>query len=170
MNKLNLIDQRFGRLIAIRATEKRKNGKIIWLCKCDCGNSVEIRSSALKHGDIKSCGCLQKEIITRIRFKHGEEGTRLYIIWSNMKLRCLNKNNPAYKRYGERGIEICDEWKNDFLAFRFWAILNGYQDHLTIDRIDNDGDYEPNNCQFLTKPENSRKGRRSNYEKENIAS
>jgi len=102
---------------------------------------------------------------TRIKgspyYKHGEarsgKETRLYRVWDSMKQRCFNPRDKAYKWYGGRGIIICLEWKNNYSAFKFWAILNGYQEGLTIDRIDNDGNYEPNNCQFITKEENARK-------------
>lgn len=86
---------------------------------------------------------------------HGQTKTRLYRIWSGMKGRCNNKKNPAYRYYGAKGIKVCDEWQNDFLAFKEWADLNGYNDKLTIDRIDSDGDYCPSNCRWLTAQENS---------------
>lgn len=117
----------------------------------------------LKNGAIKSCGCLLREATSKRRYKHGESNgrlvTRLYIIWTNMKRRCFYPKDINFHRYGGRGITVCPEWRNNYSLFRFWAILNGYQNNLTIDRINNDGNYEPDNCQWLTKPENSRKGR-----------
>lgn len=100
----------------------------------------------------------------------GMPRTRLYSTWLAMKKRCYYSKDVCFNRYGGRGIIICLEWKNNYNAFKFWAILNDYQDDLTIDHIDNDGNYEPNNCQFLTLSENSRKRGKINYEKENIAS
>lgn len=166
MNKLkDLTYQRFGRLEAICPTEKRKSGNVVWLCRCDCGNLIEIMSPSLILERTKSCGCLRKEKskkrITKLNFIHGDAITgkkaRLYNIWNHMKKRCLDLNAYEYKYYGERGISVCEEWIKNYQAFKFWALLNGYADNLTIDRIDNDGNYEPLNCQWITRSENSKK-------------
>lgn len=149
----NLQGKRFGRLTALRDSGKRACGCVIWACLCDCGNFTEVSSNSLKRGDTRSCGCLKREKM----FKHGGTKTRLYATWKGMKRRCYSPKFRNYKCYGGRGIQVCTEWKNDFIAFRNWALNNGYADNLTIDRIDNNGNYEPSNCQFLTRPENSKK-------------
>lgn len=155
-NIKNIKNQRFGRLIVIVATKKRTpSGGIIWLCRCDCGNLAEVRSTNLLSGNTMSCGCLQKEM--HIGYRHGDDRTRLYQIWGNVKTRCYNSNEQHYHRYGGRGITVCDEWKNDYVVFKKWALSNGYENNLTIDRINNDGNYEPNNCQWITRSENTKK-------------
>jgi len=152
--KFNLQGQKFGRLLVVGDSGKRKNKKIIYLCKCDCGNLAEVRSTSLKNRNTRSCGCLQCEVASKVgrnNIKHGEAGrTRLYKIWMGMKVRCINPNAANYKWYGGRGIFVCDEWINSFMIFRDWALSNGYANNLTIDRIDNDSNYEPSNCQWIT--------------------
>ena len=157
----HLEGQRFGRLIALRDSGRRKNeGCVEWECKCICGNIVYVKASSLVSGNTKSCGCLQFESVKSLsikNYKHGKKPKRLYHIWEAMKARCYNPNKPKYKYYGGRGIRICREWVHDFIPFRNWAVANGYQDNLTIDRIDNSGNYEPSNCQWLTRSENTKK-------------
>ena len=148
----NLIGRKFGNLKVIEYV-RRERGHVFLHCQCDCGGMTTVRASDLKRGHTQSCGCLEKEAKTI----HNGRWTRLYGIWCGMKRRCNNPKCESYKYYGERGITVCDEWKNDFAAFRDWAMANGYDDTLTIDRIDNDGDYCPENCQFITKSENSAK-------------
>jgi hypothetical protein len=143
---------RSGKLVALEPTTERRNNHIVWLCKCDCGNDHHVIASVLKRGLSTSCGCWRREKLT----KHGGKGTRLYNIWKGMRQRCRNQNNPKYSRYGERGIDICKEW-DDFGVFREWALSNGYKDSLTIDKINNDHGYSPNNCQWLEQSEHSKK-------------
>lgn len=165
--KINLEGQRFGRLIVIKDTKKRThNGSVIWLCRCDCGNLTESRGYDLKNGLIQSCNCLHDELfeINRIkyRYKHGDAShgkTRFYLNWVRMKARCYNPNDKDYKYYGKKGIEVCKKWKDDYLAFKNWALTNGYKLGLTIDRINSRGNYEPSNCQWITNVENARKAR-----------
>lgn len=167
MNKKNLTGQRFGRLIAIKDSGKRRRNRIVWLCRCDCGNLIEVSSGHLINGHTHSCGCLKKEITIKRnklrigknnpRYKHGEYKSRLYHIYHAMRMRCINPKNPAYKYYGKRGIKVCPEWENNYLPFKKWALVSGYKDNLTIDRIDNNKDYTPENCQWITQSENSRK-------------
>lgn len=172
--KLDLRGKRFGRLTILYEIEKRERKYVIWACCCDCGNIIKARSSHLKDGNIKSCGCFQREKARSVGFgnshayKHGLSNTRLYHVWVEMKQRCYNPNCNRYKYYGAKGIAICDEWLKNYLAFRFWAILNNYQKKLTIDRIRADGNYEPNNCQFITQSENSRKGNIERWKKRNL--
>lgn len=125
----------------------------MWLCQCECGNILKVRAPDLKNGHTKSCGCLHKE--SKPNLTHGLGHTRLNNIWCNMKQRCFNPSNPGYHRYGGRGITMCDAWKNDFMEFYSWAMSNGYNDDLSIDRIDVDGNYEPSNCRWATQQEQS---------------
>lgn len=148
----DLTGQKFGRLTTLyRLYNYHKKDSVYWLCICECGNLKEIRSVELLRGSTKSCGCLQKEKAKQINTKHGLRDTRLYSTWKGMKVRCYNKNRKSYPDYGARGIVVCDEWKDNFEAFYDWAINNGYKEGLTIDRIDNDGNYEPNNCRWVDK-------------------
>ena len=128
----------------------------MWKCRCECGNEKEVYQKHLLSGASTSCGCYtaerasyrMKENNPTVR-KHGMCNTRLYRIWSDMKDRCTNPNNTKYSCYGGRGIAVCDNW-HEFSAFKNWALSNGYDDNLTLDRIDTDGNYEPSNCRFLT--------------------
>lgn len=156
---IDLKNERFSRLFVVKNTGKRtRNNKIIWLCRCDCGNLIEVRGDSLKRGGTKSCGCFRKQASSKRYLSqfllHGESNSRLHGIWRGMKKRCYSSHSVSYPNYGKRGIKVCPEWQNDFLAFKKWALVNGYTDNLTIDRIDNDGDYEPSNCRWITLVEN----------------
>lgn len=129
------------------------------LAKClHCNEISEQRTQSLKTK--KSCGCRASALKAEASTKHGGHKDRLYRTWGDMKTRCLQPNNRRYHKYGGRGITVCDEWMN-FPKFKEWALLNGYTDELTIGRIDNDGNYEPNNCEWVTIQENLR--RRNKY-------
>lgn len=151
----NLIGQQFGRLTVI-GMDDRNTRKTYWICQCSCGNMKSVRSDSLQNGAIKSCGCLKKETdaINLVKnHSHKMSGSRLYGIWQGMKGRCNNPNDARYDRYGGRGIVVCEEWQNSFENFYNWAIQNGYSDELTIDRKDNDGNYEPGNCRWSSNQE-----------------
>ena len=163
MSKIkDLTGQKFGRLTVIKIVGKDKYQNIIWLCKCDCGKDVSVRSASLLKGRTVSCDCYNKEKAKYAFKTHGLSKTRLYRIWTGIKNRCFNENIPKYKNYGNRGIFVCDEWKNDFMSFYNWAMDNGYQDDLSIDRINVNGNYEPLNCRWITNKEQSRNKRNNN--------
>ena len=158
--KKDLTGQRFGKLTVlefVQTTDEESH----WRCRCDCGNIAVIRIGGLTSGKTQSCGCLQKERASQAKKKHGMTHTRLYNIWKSMKERCYNRNAVNYNRYGGRGITICKEWQNNFQAFATWAQNNGYNDSLTIDRIDNYKEYSPDNCRWCDVQTQS-KNRRSN--------
>jgi len=138
--------QRFGRLYVLERAENDKNGRATWLCQCDCGNICIKRSSVLKQGIAQSCGCLAKELASSRLKTHGETFSRLYNIWHGMIQRCEYPHRKDYPRYGGRGIVVCEEWRNSFSAFRDWAIANGYQADLTLERKNYNGNYCPENC------------------------
>lgn len=146
--------KRYGRLVAIGRVRLNENHLSVWLCKCDCGNYCEVPLSGLTGGKTRSCGCLHKETFNRN--KHKESKTRLYRIWAAMRDRCNRPGSINYKWYGGKGVKVCEEWSNDYESFRDWALANGYEDGLTIDRIDSEKDYCPSNCRWLTRSENAR--------------
>lgn len=171
MNKLkDLTGQRFGSLVVIKRADNL--GKYTaWLCQCDCGNTSVVRSLSLVSNKTRHClRCRpygQKEFRKNLYQVSSDEDLeicyRLRRILGNMKYRCSNPTDTKYDRYGGRGIKVCDEWVNNSRAFVLWALENGYKPGLTIDRIDNDGDYEPGNCRFVTRSENSSRSSRANF-------
>lgn len=163
---IDLTGKKFERLTVLKFDKKVIQGKgrsYYWLCQCECGNIKSIKSTHLKSGKIKSCGCLQKEIAKNLCTTHNLSNSKLFKILDAMKGRCYNKNNKSYKYYGGRGIIICDEWKNNFKIFYDWAINNGYQEGLTIDRINVNGNYEPSNCRWITQKQQANNTRANVY-------
>ena len=150
--------EKFNRLTVISRYYKEGNKKTLWLCKCDCGNEVIAEGYQIRKGYTKSCGCYVKEKFLKATTTHHKRHTRLYGVYTAMKSRCNNPNNQAYNLYGGRGIKVCSEWEADFQTFYDWSLENGYKKGLTLDRIDNDKGYSPDNCRWATmeKQQNNR--------------
>lgn len=164
----NIIGQKFARLTAVSPNRVDKNNGQTWDCLCDCGNTVCVPASHLKNGHTKSCGCLKNEkaaeLIGKRSLTHGatvgRKKERLYRIWCQMRRRCSKPKDSSYQWYGAKGISVCSEW-NTYSTFSAWAIHNGYEASLTLDRVDPKGDYSPDNCQWITNAENVSRARKA---------
>lgn len=176
-NMNDITGKEFGRLTVLGDSGKRtKYGSVLWLTECTCGNTKEVRGDHLISERVQSCGCLMKEMSAKrmrkmaskqggtknSQYNHGDAGrnhqlARLYQTYHNMRNRCYNKKTTGYQYYGKKGISVCDSWLSDYKTFREWAYNNNYDDTLCIDRINNEGNYEPGNCQFITSSENTKK-------------
>lgn len=162
-NTKDISGKRFGRLLIIGVSHSEKRARLkgtvlYWKCKCDCGNEVIISGPNLNKGDSHSCGCYHSDLLIAANTKHGFCGTSEYDIWNGMKQRCENPNSRGYKNYGGRGITVCQEWIESFDAF--YAYMGPRPTNLSIDRINNDGNYEPGNCRWATAKEQAQNTRR----------
>lgn len=156
----DIVGERYSRLTVIARAPNKVYGSrhqlAMWECLCDCGGKVTVSGADLRNGHTKSCGCLQADRARASQTVHGNCKTKLNSIWSSMKQRCNNPNDKHYHRYGMRGITYCKEWES-FKPFMEWAHRNGYQEGLTLDRIDNDGNYCPDNCRWLSRTDHAHK-------------
>lgn len=161
MEKLDIIGEKFGRLTVLAFSHSKKYNKY-YICKCECGKTKIVFKGNLISGKTKSCGCYQKEMAAKAN-SLSDSRRKLHDILRSMKARCYNPKNNRYYRYGARGIKICDEWLKDPELFCIWALSNGFEENLTIDRIDVNSDYCPQNCRWITKREQSLNTSRNFY-------
>lgn len=161
---INLMNKKFHYLKVIDGPDKRRNSNnriiLYWKCKCKCGEFKWIIGTSLKNGSTKSCGCYNREMVSKTHTTHGLSGSVLNKIWTCMNLRCHSKSDASFKDYGARGIKVCKSWRDDFMKFYKWAKPK-YKKGLQIDRENNDGDYKPSNCRFVTSKINCRNRRNS---------
>lgn len=164
MKVIDITNKRFNYLTAIKFSHRIKNHSY-WIFRCDCGREIVIEKSRVVGGRNKSCGCKKNELCKLAKLTHGDsrfsEYRNLFFVWCGIKQRCFYKNHICYKNYGGRGITMCDEWLNDYSIFKKWSLNNNYKYGLKIDRINNNGNYEPNNCRWVSNKENCRNTRKN---------
>jgi hypothetical protein len=158
MALVEMIGKKFGMVTVLERSENEKDGTARWKCICDCGKIFTTRGTRLRAGKAMSCGCYGASILSRKTKKHGMSETRIYHTWHSMVKRCCDEKCRHYKFYGAKGVKVCSQWKN-FMSFYSWAMNNGYNDDLTIERVDCTGNYEPKNCKFISKQEQARNTR-----------
>lgn len=153
-NFIDLTGRRFGRLTVIARAPNHKK-QTVWSCACDCGKTVAVQGGHLRAGKILSCGCYRQENSKKLATVHGEWGSKLHRVWLAMRQRCYNPRCKDFPHWGGRGVRVCKEW-DDFGAFETWAVSNGYSEGLTIERINVNGNYEPQNCTWIPKSEQAK--------------
>lgn len=153
--RIDLTGKKYNHLTVIKLDHVGKRGVGYWLCQCDCGNKKVVNGHAMKNGSIKACGCLQGSLL-----KYQYSNKKIYKKWQHMISRCNNSKDISFKNYGGRGIKVCNEWL-EYDNFAKWSLENGFKEGLELDRIDVNGDYEPNNCRYITQLENRRNKRRT---------
>ena len=158
MKPLNLVGQRYGRLKVVAPAAVDKWGSRLWLCECSCGGRITTHAHSLRSGDTGSCGCLRRETTIKRSTTHGGSHTKEYRVWERMRIRCNNPNRADYERYGGRGIKVCARWMESFS--NFLADMGTVPAGKSLDRINNDGDYEPSNCRWATASEQNRNRRK----------
>lgn len=170
MKTIDISNKKFGKLLAVKRCTNM-SGKTAWECKCDCGNITFVTTSNLTCNRIRSCGCLKiKQLLDRST-THNQRHTVLYSVWRGLRQRCNNPKHASYHNYGGRGITVCEEWDKSFQAFYDWSYANGYSTEnqkdeklkLTIDRIDNNGNYEPSNCRWVDRKTQTRNMRTTRF-------
>jgi hypothetical protein len=163
MHIKNMSGKQFGRLVVGNISHKDKRGNWHWNCKCECGNLCIINGASLRSGFTQSCGCYKKDAQYSTFLQHGVANTKLAAVRTHMLQRCYNIKNKSYHNYGGRGITVCEAWRTNPISFYDWAFSSGYKVGLSLDRINNDGNYEPDNCRWVGRKEQSNNTRANHY-------